>query len=204
MEEDIIRQSFCSWTRDQDSLRSRITLFERVRDIAYCYPASRDPAEVLRQGCGSCSGKHYLLGEFYRELGLSVRHMICTHRFNESPLAFPPPMQEILRKNEIVDLHDYLQIRLENQWVDIDATWPRGLREFGFPINEDWDGKAPMLLSVVPEDFTIAEADPEKLKEELLSKLTPRQRTLRKQFLEALSRWVQELAAEAQLDPASP
>ena len=203
MEEDIIHQTFCGWTRGCDAVQSRITLFERVRDLAYRYPASRDPAEVLRQGGGSCSGKHYLLGELYRALGLSVQHMICTHRFNESPLVFPPPMQEMLRKNEIVDLHDYLQIRLDDQWVDIDATWPRGLREFGFPLTEDWDGTAPMLLSVVPEDFAIVEADPEKLKEELLAKLTPRQRTLRKQFLEALSRWVQELTAEVRRDPAS-
>lgn len=200
MANDIIRQTFHIWTSGCDPLASRIALFERVRDIPYSYPASRDPAELLRQGRGSCSGKHYLLGEMFRLLGLRVRHMICTHRFNESPLAFPPPMQEMLRKNEIVDLHDYLQIAVGEEWVDIDATWQRGLREFGFPVNEDWDGKGAMLLSVVPEDFAIAERDPERLKEELLAKLTPRQRALRKQFLEALSGWVQELTAEIQRD----
>jgi hypothetical protein len=109
-------------------------------------------------------------------------------------------MQEILRKNEIVDLHDYLQIAVDDTWVDIDATWERGLREFGFPVNDEWDGKSTMLLSVVPEDFAEAERDPERLKEELLSKLTPRQRALRKQFLDALSKWVQELTAEVQRD----
>ena len=57
-----------------------------------------------------------------------------------------------------------------------------------------------MLLSVVAEDYAVAERDPERLKEELLSKLTPRQRALRKQFLEALSRWIQELTAEIQRD----
>ena len=54
------------------------------------------------------------------------------------------------------------------------------------------------MLSVVPEDYAVAERDPERLKEELLSKLTPRQRTLRKQFLEALSSWIEELTAEVQ------
>jgi len=200
MGNEIVRQKFNEWTRGRDPLRARIALFEAVRDIPYGYPASRDPAEVLHQGSGSCSGKHYLLGEMYRLLGLRVRHMICTHRFNESPIVFPPPMQDILRKNEIVDLHDYLQIAIDDEWVDVDATWPRGLREFGFPVNEDWDGKSAMLLSVVSEDVAVAEHDPERLKEELLSKLTPRQRTLRKQFLEALSGWVQELAAEMQRD----
>jgi transglutaminase-like putative cysteine protease len=200
MTDEIVRLKFDEWTRGHDPLRARVVLFEAVRDIPYCYPASRDPAEVLRHGSGSCSGKHYLLGEMYRLLGLRVRHMICTHRFNESPIVFPPPMQDILRKNEIVDLHDYVQIAIDDEWIDIDATWPRGLREFGFPVNEDWDGRSNMLLSVVSEDVAVAEHDPERLKEELLSKLTPRQRTLRKQFLEALSFWVQELAAEMQRD----
>ena len=57
-----------------------------------------------------------------------------------------------------------------------------------------------MLLSVVPEELAIAERDPEALKEELLSKLPPRQRALRKQFLAALSSWVEELSAELRRD----
>jgi hypothetical protein len=200
MEDNLIRQTFDDWTHGCDPLRARIALFERVRDLPYAYPSSRDPIAVLRQGHGSCSGKHYLLGELFRMLGLRVRHMICTHRFNESPLPFPPPMQEMLRKNEIVDLHDYVQISVNEGWIDIDATWERGLREFGFPVNEEWDGTLPMLLSVVSEDHTVVQQDPERLKEELLSKLTPRQRMLRRQFLEALSGWVQELTAEIRRD----
>jgi len=203
MGHDIVTETFAHWTRGRDPMRSRIALFEQVRDIPYCYPATRDPAELLRVGRGSCSGKHYLLGELFRRLTLPVRHMICTHRFNESPLVFPEPMQEVLRKNEIVDFHDYLQIEVGGQWIDVDATWERGLREFGFPVNEDWDGASAMLLSVVPEDFAVAERDPDRLKDELLSKLTPRQRTLRKQFLEALSNWVQELSAEIRRDSSS-
>jgi len=60
------------------------------------------------------------------------------------------------------------------------------------------------MLSVVPEDFAIAERDPERLREELLSRLTPRQRALRRQFLEALGLWVQELSAELQGEANSP
>jgi hypothetical protein len=203
MATDLIRETLEQWIQGCDPLRSRIAVFDRVREIPYAYPASRDPAEVLRQGRGTGSGKHYLLGEMFRRLGLRVRHMLCTHRFNESPLVFPPPMQELLRKNEIVEFHDYVQIAVGDAWVDVDATWERGLREFGFPTNEDWDGQSAMLLSVVPADFSIVEGDPERWKEELLCTLTPRQRTLRKQFLEAMSSWVQELTAEIRGAPES-
>jgi hypothetical protein len=200
MGSDPIRAAFDQWTHGLDPSHCRIVLFERVRDIAYAYPTSRDPVEVLQASRGSCSGKHYLLGALYRELNLPVRHMLCTHRFNESPIAFPEDMQAMLRKNEIVDLHDYLQVEIDGTWVDVDATWQVELRAFGFPVNEDWDGKTPMALSVVPDELTHVESDPERQKEGMLAKLTPRQRTLRKQFLGALNGWIQELTAELQRD----
>ncbi len=203
MANDTIRQTVASWTKDCDPIKARIILFERVRDMGYVYPASRDPLDVLNRAQGSCSGKHYLLAEMFSCLGLKVRHMICTHRFNESPIAFPDHMQGLLRKNEIVDLHDYLQLAIDGSWVDIDATWEYGLRDYGFPVNEDWDGQSSMLLSVTSEEPQIAEHNPEKVKEELLSHLSPRQRLLRKQFLEALSTWVQELTAETRRDTDS-
>ena len=198
--DDSILTAFTEWTKGCDPVAARIALFEHVRDIPFRYPSSRDPVVVLKEGHGSALGKHHLLGELLRHLGLKVRHMLCTHRFNESPLPFPEEMQALLRKNEIVDVHDYLQICIDGDWIDIDATWPLRLRDFGLPATDEWDGKSPMVLSVVPDEHEEIEGDPAKAKEERLSKLTPRQRMLRKQFLEALSQWVAELQAESTRD----
>jgi len=200
MNDDPIRAVFEEWTRGRDPVAARIALFEHVRDLPYQYPASRNPVEVLQRNGGSCSGKHYLLGELFRRQGLPVRHMLCMHRFNDSPVPFPDRMQDLLRKNEIVDVHDYLQISVDGAWIDVDATWPLGLRDFGLPTTDDWDGRSPMVLSVVPDEQEQVHGDPAKAKEERLSKLTPRQRTLRKQFLEALGMWVTELQAESVRD----
>ena len=200
MNDDPIRAVFEEWTRGRDPVAARIALFERVRDLPYQSPASRNPVEVLQRGGGSCSGKHYLLGELFRRQGLPVRHMSCTHRFNDSPMPFPDHMQDLLRKNEIVDVHDYLQISIDGAWIDVDATWPLGLRDFGLPATDEWDGRSPMVLSVVPDEQEQIQGDPAKAKEERLSKLTPRQRTLRKQFLEALGQWVTELQTEMARD----
>lgn len=194
--EQEIRAAFEEWTSGLDPVAARVALFERVRDVPYQYPASREPADVLRAGRGSCSGKHYLLGELFRMLGLQVRHMMCTHRFNESPLPFPEAMQGLLRRNEIIDVHDYLQIAIDGEWIDIDCTWECGLREFGFPVAVDWDGQSSMLLTVVADEHHEVEGDPSKMKDEMLARLTPRQRALRKQFLEALAAWVDELSTE--------
>ena len=200
MNADPIGAAFEQWTRGRDPAGARIALFEHVRDLPYRYPASRDPLEVLQGGGGSCSGKHYLLGELFRRQGLPVRHMVCTHRFNDSPVPYPSRMQDLLRKNEILDVHDYLQVSVDGTWIDIDATWPLKLRDFGLPVTDDWDGKSPMVLSVIPDEHEEIEGDPAKGKEERLSKLTPRQRMLRKQFLEALGQWVGELQAEIPRD----
>ena len=70
MTDEIIRQKLHEWTNGSDPLHARVQVFERVRDIPYTYPASRDPVEVLRLERGSCSGKHYLLGELFRRTGL--------------------------------------------------------------------------------------------------------------------------------------
>jgi transglutaminase-like putative cysteine protease len=196
MSDDPFQAALEEWTAGRDPVAARVALFERVRDLPYRYPASRDPLEVLRLPGGSCSGKHYLLGELFRRLGLPVRHMLCTHRFNDSPLPFPEHMQELLDKNEILDVHDYLQISVDGNWIDVDATWPLGMRDFGLPVTDDWDGKSPMNLTVIPDEHEEVQGDPAKAKEQSLSKLTPRQRMLRKQFLEALSQWASELQAE--------
>jgi hypothetical protein len=197
MSQDGIAVALQSWLTPGDPARSRVILFEKVRDMPFRYPSSREPEEVLRQHSGSNSGKHYLLGELLRRQGTPVRHMICSHRFNDSDLPFPGEMQELLRKNEIVDLHDYLQIQVDGHWIDVDATWGSNLREYGFPVTEDWDGRSPMLVAFNSEEHELIEGDPAKVKEELLSKLSPRQRKLRDQFLAALSAWIEEISAEA-------
>ncbi|GIW42835.1 MAG: hypothetical protein KatS3mg077_0117 [Candidatus Binatia bacterium] len=195
--EDLLRRTFEEWTNGLDPVRARVELFERVRDLPYVYPSSRDPVEVLAAGQGSASGKHHLLAELFRLLGLEVRHVMCTHRFNESAIAFPKQLQVLLEKNEITDIHEYLQVAVDGQWVDVDATWPRELREFGFPVNDEWDGRSPMLLSVAADEVVVVRGNPEKAKDELLATWTPRQRQLRHQFLLELSAWVKELYSEA-------
>jgi len=197
MNQDAIGAALKSWSGQDDPVRNRIALFEKVRDLPFRYPSSRDPVEVLQQRAGSSSGKHYLLGELLRRQGTPVRHVICSHRFNDSDLPFPEEMQTLLRKNEIVDLHDYLQIQVEGRWIDVDATWGRNLREYGFPVTEDWDGRSSMIVSFATEEHELVAGDPAKAKEEMLSKLTPRQRKLRDQFLIALSSWIEEISAEA-------
>ena len=95
---------------------------------------------------------------------------------------------------------DWLDAPHDGHWLDVDATWEIALRDFGFPVTDEWDGDSSMLLTVNPDEHHAVEGDPGKAKEEMLSHLTPRQRTLRKQFLEGLSKWVSDLEGEMNRD----
>jgi hypothetical protein len=53
-----------------------------------------------------------------------------------------------------------------------------------------------MLLTEIPDEQEQIDGDPAHAKEEMLRKLTPRQRTVRKQFLEALAQFIGELSSE--------
>ena len=86
MSDDPIGAALAEWTAGLSPAAARVACFERVRDLPFRYPSTRDPRGVLEAGAGSCSGKHYLLGELFRRLGVPVRHMVCSHRFNDSPL----------------------------------------------------------------------------------------------------------------------
>ena len=69
--------------------------FALVRDMPYQRASSRAPESVVQEWRGTCSGKHYLLDEIFREEGLDSRVIMCTHRFTEeAPANFPTELRE--------------------------------------------------------------------------------------------------------------
>lgn len=195
MSVETIEQAIEAWAQGGEPPRARVLLFENVRDLPTIGAEADSPLQILRDGRASGSGKHALLAEIYARLGLPVRHVLCRHVFNDSPFGFPDSLQELLRKNEVIDVHHYLRVWIDGTWVDVDATWERTLRDYGFPVNEDWDGRSSMVLGVAaPEEELVVEENPVRRKEEILSRLSPRQRQLRRQFLDLLTAWIAEVS----------
>lgn len=97
------------WAGDQSIEKKIITLFEKVRDIPYGNIGSRDPADVYKEGKGTCSGKHELLKELYQELGIKTKDFLIMHRFKEMPVDFPEDIMTILNRSDIVDPHNFFQ-----------------------------------------------------------------------------------------------
>ena len=66
------------------------TAFALVRDMPYKRAKSRDPGAIVTEWQGTCSGKHYLLKELFQELGIRIKAIMCTHRFDGGNTArFP-------------------------------------------------------------------------------------------------------------------
>lgn len=166
-----------------------IGLFEKVRDIPYGDIGSRRPEDVYKKNKGTCSGKHELLKELYHQLGIQTSDFIAMHRFKNLAIKYPQYIQTILDRSDIVDPHNFLKIKLGENWIIVDATWDEPLARLGFPVNENWDGESDMQICVQP--FEIFEtSDPIASKQQKVSEMSESARKDRALFLKELTVWL--------------
>lgn len=180
------------WTGNLPLNKKIIVLFERVRDIPYGSIGSRNPEDVYNKNKGTCSGKHELLKELYKELGIKVRDFVVTHCFNDLKIRFPSEIKEILKRNKIIDFHNFIKIFNKNKWVIIDATWDKPLKKLGFSVNENWNGKSDMKICVIPREIKEVN-NPIKFKKQKLKKLPKQIQEDRELFLKKLTKWLDKL-----------
>ena len=104
--------------------------------MPYRRASSRQPEAIIRDWRGTCSGKHYLLADVFRELALESQVIMCTHRFTmENTPHFPAELRDIVKKNPMLDVHTYLRVKMGGGWTAIDATWPRSSESLGMLVN---------------------------------------------------------------------
>ncbi|MCK4555384.1 MAG: hypothetical protein KAT83_02150 [Candidatus Aenigmarchaeota archaeon] len=170
-------------------LNDKITkLFEIVRDIPYGDIGSRDPWDVYEKNRGTCSGKHELLKELYKELGIQVKDFIAMHKFNDLKIDFPSDIKEVLNRTKIIDPHNFFKILIDDKWICVDITWDKPLKKLGFVVNENWDGKTDMELCVIPIEILETE-DPIGLKKKKICELPEQVQLDRKLFLKKMTEW---------------
>jgi hypothetical protein len=149
-----VDRAFREWTSGLDPTSSRIAIFQQIRDIPYSLNVRKNPGgtpaeRILLCGRGSCGPKHYLLAEMYRHLGLEVAYATFPFLWDDPGLLYPPDLRR-LATGLPVAYHLACRVRIDNRWVLVDATWDRGLKKGGFPINEHWDGRADTRCAVKP------------------------------------------------------
>ena len=177
--------------------------FTLVRDIPYARASARDPETIIGEWRGTCSGKHYLLKQLFKELGYTSQVIACTTVVQIDPQDVRWKLRKLLKQSNgrFVDVHNYLLLVLPDGEMIVDATWPIFTKGMGTVVNETFvigeDQKIacePLQIWVVPED-----RDPQAFKDEILQKsFTAAELEHREAFIQALgeltnSKWVKWL-----------
>jgi hypothetical protein len=173
--------------------------FELVRDIPYERASDTRPHTLIEEWRGTCSGKHLLLEALLRELGRDSLFMTALHRFTPANAPWlPAPLLAEVAHQPVPDVHNFLLVEHDAGWFAVDATWPRGARRLGLPVNEAWTPGRNMTVAADVDEFfeTPEDEDPLEFKARVLADHagepgTPG-RERRERFIEAIAAWLRE------------
>ena len=169
--------------------------FSLVRDMPYRRASSRRPKAIINEWRGTCSGKHYLLGDIFRGFGLESQVVMCTHRFTpDNTRHFPSGLRELVAVGPIPDGNTYLQVHTARGWTVVDATWPSSAGPLGMTVNRSFSPGRDMTLACDPiEILPVPESlDPQEFKERLIERFCGTRSRLRDQFIEGMGLWLGE------------
>ncbi len=191
LEEESRRRGFLS---DGEPLTAE-RAFALVRDMPYRRASSRKPEAIIAEWRGTCSGKHYLLADVFRELGLESRIIMCPHHFTpENTGHFPAELRELVAVSPIPDVHTCLRVKTAEGWTMVDATWPSSAEPLGMTVNHAFRPGRDMALACEPiETLPVPEGQaPQEFKEQVIERFCGAQSQLRDAFIEGMSRWLAE------------
>ena len=169
--------------------------FELVRDMPYCRASSRRPEAIVEEWRGTCSGKHYLLADIFRELGLEARVIMCTHRFTaDNTRHFPAELRALVAEGPVPDVHTYLRVKTAAGWAVVDATWPGSAGPLGMTVNREFTPDSDMTIACDPiEMLPVPDGqDPQEFKEQVIAEFCGAGSAVRDQFIEGMGRWLGE------------
>lgn len=150
---DMIEEKFIQWTRGQEDLPARISIYSGVRDIPYAVVPELNSAEkyveILKYGKGSCIPKHFLLCNMYQRLRMLVLYAIYPFRWDEAGIDFPPRLKKLAQAIPM-SYHLACRVDIEGDLVLVDATLDPALEKLGLPVNKEWDGVSNTLLPIIP------------------------------------------------------
>lgn len=172
-----------------------------VRDLPYRRATDRRPETVIKEWCGTCSGKHYLLAQVLEELGAGVMIIHATFHFTEENSPWlPPDLLDEVRRAPVPAIHTFLRVQLDafrDEWFTVDATWPLAAQDLGMPVNEGFrHGDDHRIAADVEEIIHVDEDDdPQAVKEALSAAFVGDEGPRQDAFIERLSAWLDERLA---------
>lgn len=117
-----------------------IRLFEEVQRIPYRI-CKFEKQKINRDiPYGSCRHKSELLYQLSEKEDYPIRRLIVVFDWNDLPI--PRGILDLLKESGTIWKHNSLEIKIGKNWFKVDPTWNSELKEKGFPVTENWDGKS--------------------------------------------------------------
>ena len=167
--------------------------FALVRDMPYQRAGSRRPESIIEEWRGTCSGKHYVLDQVFREMGMDSRVVMCTHRFTrDNTVHFPDGLRALVNEEPVPDVHTYIRLQTERGWMTVDATWPSSAEPLGMPVNQAFNPGRDMTIACnVIDAFEVPSGEhPQEFKARLIAEFCGPASRVRDDFIEGMSRWL--------------
>ena len=155
--------------------------FKKVRDIPYRIPLSPQEPDNF------CSGKSERLFKIFEEVGYEVRYIVCT--FHWSDMRLPAKVQEIAHEDKCT--HSYLEVKIGDEWIKVDATWDKELKSV-FNVN-DWNGKSHTKVAVPVKECFSSEESAEIMQKGTTEEATKEDRQKNGEFYKAFNDWLAEI-----------
>ncbi len=200
---DIIGETLARWTRGKGPLKSRVSIFEHIRDMPYTaipdlVNAENGPTGLIEGGRGSCTPKAYLLGLMFELMGFDVEYLTHQFEWKESGIEFPPEVGSLAERQPL-EYHQNCRVNIDGRWVMVDATWDPPLARVGFPVNQSWDGfsdtrKAVISLGEVAHDSPESTDDYLRV---LKAEYSNEEQEAIAQFIEVLNPWLESVRRES-------
>lgn len=169
--------------KEKNKIEERIRLFKIVRDIPY-YISIGDEQDY------SCATKPFILDILFKSLGLEVKHILCTFKWEKQDL--PKELLEI--SHDPTETHEYLLVLIpeKNRWVKVDPTWDSRIQLPAFPIAE-WDGLSDTPIAVQVERTWSPEESKKLIAEEENMSNEERAEYLKRngEFFSAFNKWLE-------------
>ncbi len=199
MNKNIIDNTFDEWTKGLASKEALISVFKHIRDIPYAIvPELRDPKRgtsgILELNKGSCQPKHFLLALLFNKLGIEIKYVTYSFKWQDQPIKFPEDIARTMKNLPFV-YHLACKANIDNKWILIDATHDLALEKGGFPVNKDWDGVSETKNAVTPVEEIVHHSLEERVSYESDRKslYTDKEKGQYEEFVEKLNLWLIQL-----------
>ena len=128
--------------------------------------------------------------------------LICgLHEFTAASHWWLPPhlLDEIARNGPVPDVHMFLRLHINGDWMTVDATWPLAAARLGLPVNERFEENREQTLACDPDEVLHVppSADAAEFEAILLARHVGDALDRRNRFIDDLAAWLaRETATE--------